>query len=97
MKVEHAHRCPDCHRVMGQVTTSKSARRYCWQRGGAVCLQAQLLYERALVTPLLGVLERARAAIVCPLPVDGPLHLALVNLADAVVKLDAVEAPKAAE
>lgn len=97
MKVEHATRCPDCHRVIGQVSTSKPARRYCWQRGGTVCLQAQLLYERALVAPLLGVLERARAAIVCPLPIDGPLHVALVNLADSVVKLDQVEAPRAAE
>lgn len=96
MNVSHADRCPDCHRPRGVVESNKlKGARFCWVRNGALCMQTQLAYERALVAPLRLVLERARAVIVQPFHGSEPLTLrsSVLDLAMAIVKLDAVEPP----
>jgi hypothetical protein len=82
--------------VRGVVESNKpKARRFCWVLNGAICMQTQLAYERALVAPLRLVLEHARIVIAQPLPESMPLEMraAVLELATSVVKLDAVEPP----
>jgi hypothetical protein len=93
VNVSHADRCPDCHRVRGVVESNKpKGKRFCWVRNGAICMQTQLAYERALVAPLRLVLEQARAVIAQPFNAPA-CRQAVIELAGAVVKLDAVEPP----